>query len=59
MTVGRQRFDRLIDRSNLHLRLQVDKDVIEYIAAENEREKRPLLKYWCDDVEGDFFKLGS
>ena len=56
MTAGRHRFDRLID--NLSLWLQVDKDVIEYIAAGDEREKRPLLKYWCDDVEGDFSETG-
>ena len=33
--------------------------MIEYIAAEDEREKRPLLKYWCDDVEGDLSKTDS
>lgn len=29
---------------------QVDKDVIEYIAGEDEREKRPMLKYWCSET---------
>ena len=49
--------ERYLVIDSLSLWFQVDKDVIEYIASEDEREKRPLLKYWCDDVEGSFKEI--